>query len=867
MGRQPPGRGSSPRRATPPRPPIASPSSRRTTPSSESDLLRHERGLAELAAVGAAAEKERADAAERLQARLQRVAERRIVDAEAAAEDARTRAREAAEASEEMARELERARDARDAAMRDAADARLEAERERRRANANAHAHASTETLGHDLSRAALETARAETEKAVAAAAAASERARRAETEAMNSRAEADVARADLRERTADASASEAVAAAAVADLEAERKRSAEAAEREEKARRELRKLRAAWERAAASGDSIEALAARVIDVEEDNARLSKRAADSVARAEAAEEARVAAEVIAAAHEHRRRSALDRLRCAKEKEKEREGGSLPSTPSFTWDSSRGSPGGAPSSPSQKLPGGVRHAESPNDAAAAAAVAASVSSSYDLTVTGPGSEESEVHETLLALEAAHLCEMDEVLRRERATENALTKAREETASIQLDLERAIRGETTALRERDEAAEEVNVLYRALAMLEERDAKATDAARAALDALNAAENGAMRVFGTAAAALDVARRACDVVDGWAGSNLSLDAVEEEVDKMWGVSRRVVGAAWARGRCEIGTLREEAMSLGDDLRRAKLAAQNVSAVDGDLAEAEARAARERVAASEARAEAAEARAEARKAEAASKSLGAEMEAARYESRTMVTRLMKQEQRIADLEERLRLDRRPITTLEDNDSAKTDDVDSPQEKTITVAEPHLSSVSRSPSLTPTPSPPRPSLLASPSSSSIVTTPASHSSKAPKEPRRRTGGVAVKSPVAAYFRGEESAVKFVSTPPLRPPASQSSVKVSSSSKTVIDEDTAPLASGHDEAEGELKPSVRLKRGYHPVKGIRRPAAKALDFSGSEDDPTVSTNDAVGDGGWRRRPAGTVAQLLRGAGF
>ena len=47
---------------------------------------------------------------------------------------------------------------------------------------------------------------------------------------------------------------------------------------------------------------------------------------------------------------------------------------------------------------------------------------------------------------------------------------------------------MRGEAAALRERDESSEEFNELLRTLAVLEERDAAASESARAALETLD-------------------------------------------------------------------------------------------------------------------------------------------------------------------------------------------------------------------------------------------------------------------------------------------------------------------------------------------------------------------------------------------
>lgn len=256
------------------------------------------------------------------------------------------------------------------------------------------------------------------------------------------------------------------------------------------------------------------------------------------------------------------------------------------------------------------------------------------------------------------------EMDDLVRRERAAARSLADSRAETSAARFDLEGVTRDEAAALRERDAAAAEVNDVYRALAAREERDAAA--AVRAALSAPDVAEDKATGVYEVAAAALDRSRRVCDAVDvmsihshAWVASysddaedgmpradggdggdgesdddgnggslhrekgaairadprhaslsQPSLSRVERGVDEGWATARRLVGAAWARGRYELVRLRREALSLDDGLRRAELAAGDRAAEGEDLREAKSAATRERVAAAEARAAAAEAK-----------------------------------------------------------------------------------------------------------------------------------------------------------------------------------------------------------------------------------------------------------------
>jgi hypothetical protein len=106
---------------------------------------------------------------------------------------------------------------------------------------------------------------------------------------------------------------------------------------------------------------------------------------------------------------------------------------------------------------------------------------------------------------------------------------------------------------------------------------------------------------------------------VVDPNAPLPPSFDWLELGVDEGWAIARRLVGAAWSRGRYELGGLRQEALSLGEGLLSAEVATRDRATVEKerDLQEAEAVATRERVAAAEARAAAAEAKAEARVAE----------------------------------------------------------------------------------------------------------------------------------------------------------------------------------------------------------------------------------------------------------
>lgn len=482
------------------------------------------------------------------------------------------------------------------------------------------------------------------------------------------------------------------------------------------------------------------------------------------------------------------------------------------------------------------------------------------------------------------------------------------------------------------------------------LEERDARATDAVRAALDALDAAERSAMGVYRVAAAALDLNRRMCDAVDvmsihshAWvasyhsqegdgvgshpAGDALdadtpSFDWIKVAIDEGWATARRLVGAAWARGRYDLVNLRREALSLGDKLERAEVATRDAAADANVLQEAKAEVAVERVAAAEARAAAAEAKAEARVAEAESKAAEAEAKSAVEE---LNRRNVSHELRISELEARLLSYQPVLDSVGDGDGSVSANYDQQSHHAqsqnaafdtvyddITEASQAAAAIIRSRSLDPSSSRlPSSSALASPSNpeseaslmlprkDASISSPSSNGSspcdgpsdsgpvrgsssaisprfrpspRSSPEPNPGLGTslsachsgkrlttpvsenrihgipeshtnvcgspgnkgrppVSVRSPVAAYIRGEGVS---------RPPAAKSR-NVKSPAPSAAGDTGGAAARDWSRRDQTKEHETGVKRGYHPVKEYPRSTAATLTFtSAAEDEATES---------------------------